>query len=145
MNKKHTITMILSSILTFFGCKKKEDLFLQNNRVILCCSSINFPDCKLTTKSKAFEKEHKISFKEASKIYLKNLAKYENIDSLDSEVIPTLIINEYYVYSFKNIKMSKVAAFGTGINADTGEIIHYKNKIWLYEDEILKNTKTSTD
>ncbi|KIC03692.1 hypothetical protein OA88_02775 [Flavobacterium sp. JRM] len=139
MNKIINI-MVLSSILTFFGCKSKEEKFLQEHKVILCCNSRYFPENRLTKEAIEFEKKQNISFDKASSIYL-NFTDKKKVkdDSIKSKtILPSLIIDKYYVYSFKNIKMLKVAVFGIWVNADTGEVINGKDKIWLYEDDILK-------
>ncbi len=127
--------MILSAILTFLGCKSEENKFLEKHKVILCTDSRYYPKEELTNEAIEFERIKSINFKKASDIYV----KYEKKNSIDSNIIfPSLIIDEYYVYSFKNIKMSKVATFGVWINANTGAMIHRKDNIWLYEKDIIK-------
>lgn len=136
--------MILSSILTFLGCKNKEKKFLEEHEVLLCSSLKIFPKNKLTDEVIKFEKSHNITFNQASNIYLKfsgRKLKKSNLNESDI-ILPSLIIDKYYVYSFKNIKMLKIATFGIWIDADTGEIINNNNdKIWLLEDDILKAYK----
>jgi len=139
MKSKMKNTMILATIFSFFSCENSEQNFINQNKIILCSDSKYFPNNELTKEAINFEKGKKISFDEASKIYLDQNKKAIN-DS--TEIFPSLIINNYYVYSFKNIKTLKIATFGIWIDADTGEVKNIKKGFWLEEKKILKRMST---
>lgn len=135
--KFFTFFSLACIFLLLVSCKEKR--FLNNHEVILVTNFIN-GDEKLREEAKIFESQNRIKFDESNKIYLRFISKYEKIDTVKStHFYPTLIIDGYYLYSFKNIKTNKVAAFGTGINAQTGQIKQFKKVIWINEHSLKSN------
>ena len=119
-------------ITLLLGCNP-SDSYLKNHEV--------FPYSMEIVK----EKKYKISVKEANDLYVKYLYDRKNKDLNYDETFlsPTLIIDDHYVYSFRNLVMKKVAVFGVWINANTGEITTYDESIWLEEKDISdKNSKS---
>ena len=120
-------------ITLLLGCNPSEN-YLKNHEV--------FPYSMEIVK----EKKYKISVKEANDLYVKYLYDRKKIKDLDYDetfLSPTLIIDDHYVYSFRNLVMKKVAVFGVWINANTGEITINDESIWLKEKDISdKNSKS---
>ena len=119
-------------ITLLLGCNP-GDSYLKNHEV--------FPYSMEIVK----EKKYKISVKEANDLYVKYLYDRKNKDLNYDETFlsPTLIIDDHYVYSFRNLVMKKVAVFGVWINANTGEITTNDESIWLEEKDISdKNSKS---
>ena len=110
-----------------------SDSYLKNHEVFPCSPEI------------VQEKKYKISIEKANDLYVKYLYDRKNKDLNYDETFlsPTLIIDDHYVYSFRNLVMKKVAVFGVWINANTGEITTYDESIWLEEKDIFdKNLKS---
>ena len=119
-------------ITLLLGCNP-SDGYLKNHEV--------FPYSMEIVK----EKKYKISVKEANDLYVKYLYDRKNKDLNYDETFlsPTLIIDDHYVYSFRNLVMKKVAVFGVWINANIGEITTNDESIWLKEEDIFdKNSKS---
>ena len=119
-------------ITLLLGCNPSEN-YLKNHEV--------FPYSEEIVQ----EKKYKISVKEANDLYVKYLYDRKNKDLNYDETFlsPTLIIDDHYVYSFRNLVMKKVAVFGVWINANTGEITTNDESIWLKEEDIFdKNSKS---
>ncbi|ALR30211.1 hypothetical protein ATE47_06585 [Chryseobacterium sp. IHB B 17019] len=132
---------LICIFLILVNCKEKR--FLNDHEVILVTNFIN-GDEKLREEAKIFESKTRIKFNESNKIYLRFISKYEKTDTAQSRYFyPSLIIDGYYLYSFKNIKTEKVAAFGTGVNANTGQIRQFKEVIWLNEKSLNQISKRS--
>ena len=132
-------SFILLGLLLFISCSK-ERKFLNTHHITLVA---NFNDGNevLTKEAETFEKNHNIKFQQANKIYeaFRSNNEKDQIKAKDSfKFYPTLIIDEYYVYSFKNLKAGKIAVFGIGVNANTGEPKNFTEEIWLHEKNILK-------
>ncbi|WP_428070715.1 hypothetical protein [Chryseobacterium gambrini] len=139
--KTYVLNFILLGILLLLFCCK-EDQFLKKHDVILVTKTFSDGQEVLINEAIKFEKKHKIKFEEANKIYLNFISHFEKIDSkIHYNFYPSLIIDDYYVYSFQNLKTGKIAAFGIGVNANTGEPKNFTEEIWLSEKEILKKTK----
>jgi len=119
-------------ITLLLGCNPSEN-YLKSHEVFLCSPKI------------VQEKKYKISVKEANDLYVKYLydnKKSKDLDYDETLLSPTLIIDDHYVYSFRNLVMKKVAVFGIWINANTGEITINDESIWLEEKDISdKNSK----
>ena len=119
-------------ITLLLGCDP-SDSYLRNHEVFPCSMEI------------VKEKKYKISVKQANYLYVKYLYDRKKIKDLnydDTFLSPTLIIDDHYVYSFRNLVEKKVAVFGVWINANTGEITTYDESIWLEEKDIFdKNSK----
>ena len=126
--------MILSSILSLFGCNPKEK-FLKEHDVILCYSS--YKEEKIEDKALEFEKTAKIKFKDASDIYINFLKENKDIKK-EKIIYPELIIDGNYVYSFKNNKTLDIAVFGVWINSQSGLISNNETELWLNERTITK-------
>ena len=120
-------------ITLLLGCNPSEN-YLKNHEV--------FPYSEEIVQ----EKKYKISVKEANDLYVKYLydnKKRKDLDYDETLLSPTLIIDDHYVYSFRNLVMKKVAVFGVWINANTGKITTYDESIWLDEKDISdKNSKS---
>ena len=129
--KKIIIKIPLITLL--LGCNPSEN-YLKNHEV--------FPYSEEIVQ----EKKYKISVKEANDLYVKYLydnKKRKDLDYDETLLSPTLIIDDHYVYSFRNLVMKKVAVFGVWINANTGEITTNDESIWLKEEDISdKNSKS---
>lgn len=129
-------------ILAWFlltGCSK-ERRYLNQHSVILASHFIDGQEV-LTDKAKKFEEKHSIKFREAYRIYMHITSKNSKEPRKAADTVisyPTVIIDDYYVYSFTNLKTDKVAVFGIGINADTGETKNFTETIWIYEKDIPK-------
>lgn len=118
-------------LLVLYFCR--ETIFIKKHSVILVTYAQSNGEETLTNEAKEFEKKHQIKLKEAMEI----ISKYEkNNLNADSNFYPSLIIDDYYVYSFRNLKTSKVATFGIGINADTGNIKKFTGDMWLNEKKL---------
>ncbi len=132
--------MILSSILSLFGCNPKEK-YLKDHNVILCYLSNN--NETITNQALEFEKKAKIKFNDATEIYIKFLEDKKEIKKSNHEktIYPKLVIDGNYVYSFNNLKTLDIAVFGLWIDSDTGKISHNETKIWLNERKITEFNK----
>lgn len=131
-------SFILLGFLLFISCSKKSR-FLDKHHVILVTKNFTDGSEVLTKEAGIFEKNHNIKFQEDNKICENFLSNEDQIRTKNSSnYYPSLIIDEYYVYSFKNLKAGKIAAFGIGVNANTGEPKNFTEEIWLSEKEILK-------
>lgn len=136
---KMRLRLIMFGLLLFLGCSK-ENKFLKKHDVILVTKFIQESEI-LTDNAKAFEENHRIKFQEANNIYKNILSKNEKNYAVIKDTFnsyPTLIIDEYYVYSFRNLKIDKVALFGIGVNANTGKQKNFTEEIWVYEKDIVK-------
>lgn len=128
--------LLSGTLLSLYSCSKNN--FLNNHNIILVTKSIDGNEI-ITDEAKLFEKNHKVKLQDANIIYMNIISKNQKTHSVDlSHLYPSLIIDEYYVYSFKNTKTQKVAAFGIGINADTGVSKNFTEEIWLDEKDILE-------
>jgi hypothetical protein len=116
--KKIIYMTILSTILSFFGCKTKEEKFLEKHQVLFC-------------KTDAFE-----SFIEKAEIkpdIAKNLMiDYTNKNNLPPSAYLYFIIDGYY--AFTNYTHPKIPEAHTGniwVNSKTGEIKHIEDGAFL--------------
>lgn len=109
---------ILTSFITFVGCKSEKDKFFQENKIIYYG----------TTEFKKFEKNAPIKLDEAWNIQ-KDYAKKNN---QISENWLFFSINDYYVFnSSLNPKESKTFINGIWVNSKTGEVRQNDSKIML--------------
>lgn len=140
MNKIINIIGIIS-ILFFLGCNP-EKKYLEQHTVIICELS---QGGYLTPQAVEYEKKRKVSFNEVNLIYTRFLIENNELDaSLKDSVeisYPSLIIDDYYVYSFYNEKLRKYAVSGVWIDSNTGELKINKDNIWLEESMIEKDYK----
>ena len=127
------IIITISLITLLFGCNPSEN-YLKKHEVFPCSPEI------------VQEKKYRISIKKANDLYVKYLYDRKKIKDLNYDktfLSPTLIIDDHYVYSFRNLVMKKVAVFGVWIDANTGEITTNDKSIWLKEEDISdKNSKS---
>ncbi|WP_449387460.1 hypothetical protein [Chryseobacterium lineare] len=116
--KKIIYMSIFSTIFTLFGCKSKEEKFLQENKIIYYDSK-EFED---------FEKKANISIVEAWRIQ----KEYSKEKHQNPENWLFFIINDYYVFnSALTPKEAKAFVGGVWVDSKTGEARFKKSKIRL--------------
>lgn len=119
MNAKIKIKiMILSSILTFLGCKNKEEKFLETHTVIF----YNSPQYK------EFEKTSKVKIKEANKIQ----ANFAIKNDKEPEMYSFFVVDNQYVFtSYFHPKIPDASTRGIWVDATTGEAKYIEEQVWL--------------
>lgn len=110
--------MILSSILTFFGCKSKEKKFLEEHQVFFYN----------TNEYKEFEVGSKVKVKEALMIAYK-FALEKNIHPMSQMFF--VVDNQYVFTSYFHPKIPDASTHGIWVNATSGQAKYIKEEIWL--------------
>jgi hypothetical protein len=116
--KKIIYMTTLTAILTFFGCKTKEEKYLEKHKVLFC----------KTDEFELFIATAKIKPKEANELMI----DFANKKNLVIEASMYFIIDDYY--TFTNYVHPKIPEAYTGsiwVHSKTGEVIQKKDGIFL--------------
>lgn len=109
---------IFISILSFLGCKSKEERFLDSHQILFC----------KTDKFKKFLFEAKIKPEEAKEMMI-DFAEKNNIRKPH---LLYFVIDEHYVFtSYAHLKVPEASTKGIWVNANNGKIKEVKNGLFI--------------
>ncbi|MBI9059800.1 MAG: hypothetical protein JEZ01_18695 [Labilibaculum sp.] len=116
--KKILFMGIIISILTFLGCKSKEEKFLENNKVLFC----------KTEEFESFIKKSRVTPEKAWDL----MVEYTEKENVQQPHLFYFIIDGHYVFTnYVHLKIPDAYTGGIWVNSENGKVKEVKDGVFI--------------